>query len=49
MNTILEKHQSVRDLCDNGWLHLMAMDENGKVSNRYIGNLNWEKIDQKEA
>lgn len=44
MNSILEKHQSVKDLCDNGWLHLLAMDENGKVSHRYEGNLNWEEI-----
>ncbi len=49
MNTILEKHQSVRDLCDNGWLNLMAMDENGMVSHRYSGNLSWENIDQVAA
>lgn len=44
MNTILKKHSSVRNLCDNGWLHLLAMDEEGKVSHRYNGNLNWEKL-----
>ena len=44
MNAILEKHQSVRDLCDNGWLYLLAMDDQGKVSHRYEGNLTWEKI-----
>jgi uncharacterized protein YbcC (UPF0753/DUF2309 family) len=49
MNIILEKHQSVRDLCDNGWINLMAMDENGKVSHRYNGDLSWEQIDQLAA
>ena len=44
MNDILEKHQSVRDLCDNGWIYLLAMDENGQVSHRYSGDLKWEKI-----
>jgi uncharacterized protein YbcC (UPF0753/DUF2309 family) len=49
MNNILEKHPSVKDLCDNGWLYLMALDSSGKVSHRYTGNLNWEKIQQKVA
>jgi uncharacterized protein YbcC (UPF0753/DUF2309 family) len=44
MNAILEKHQSVRNLCDNGWIHLLAMDEQGQVSHRYGGDLNWEKL-----
>lgn len=44
MNTILEKHPSVRNLCDNGWLYLLAMNEEGKVSHRYNGNLSWEKL-----
>jgi hypothetical protein len=49
MNAILKKHQGVRDLCDNGWIHLMAMDENGQVSHHYGGDLNWERIVQKAA
>jgi uncharacterized protein YbcC (UPF0753/DUF2309 family) len=44
MNTILEKHKSVRDLCDNGWLYLLAMDEDGKVSHCYEGDFNWKKL-----
>jgi hypothetical protein len=49
MNGILEKHQTVRDLCDNGWLHLLAMDETGRVSHRYLGNLHWETTEQLAA
>jgi len=44
MNVVLEKHESVRNLCDNGWIHLLAMNEEGKVSHRYEGNLEWAKI-----
>lgn len=44
MNEILKKHQSVRNLCDNHWIHLLAMNNQGQVSHRYEGNLNWEKI-----
>jgi hypothetical protein len=43
MNAILEKHAHVKNLCDNGWLHLLAMDAQGEVSHRYIGGLNWEQ------
>jgi uncharacterized protein len=43
MNAILEKHESIRNLCNNGWLHLWAMDGEGIVSHRYTGNLTWEK------
>jgi len=46
MNRILEKHEGVKDLCDNGWIYLMAMDETGKVSYRYAGNLKWEEVDR---
>ncbi len=42
MNSILEKHKSVKDLCDNGWIYLFAMDEQGKVSDRYVGNCTWK-------
>jgi hypothetical protein len=44
MNSILEKHQGVKDLCDNGWIYLLAMDSEGKVSDRYAGDLSWEKV-----
>ena len=44
MNTILQKHASVRNLCDNGWIYLLAVDEKGKVSHRYVGNFTWEAV-----
>lgn len=42
MNDVLTAHPAVRDLCDNGWLQLLAMDEAGSVSHRYVGGLRWE-------
>lgn len=44
MNSILEKHESVRNLCDNGWLYLFSMNDEGKVSKRYLGNGIWEEV-----
>jgi hypothetical protein len=44
MNAILEKQESVRNLCDNEWIHLFKMDEEGQVSHRYSGNLTWEAL-----
>lgn len=44
MNTVLAKHSSVKDLCDNQWIFLMAMDEEGKIAHRYKGNLEWEEV-----
>ena len=49
MNNILKKHKGVKDLCDNGWIYLMAMDNEGKVSHRYNGNLTWEEVHKNAA
>ncbi|TNE80450.1 MAG: DUF2309 domain-containing protein [Bacteroidetes bacterium] len=43
INRILEKHQSIRNLVDNGWIHLFQLDENGKVAHQYHKNLSWHK------
>lgn len=44
MTDILRRHDGVRDLFDNGWLHLIAMDDDGKLGWRYDGNLSWSPI-----
>ena len=41
MTAILEKHGGVRDLFDNRWLHLFALDEQGRMAWRYAGDLTW--------
>lgn len=44
INLIIGKHEMVKNLCDNGWLHLLAMDSEGKLSHRYCGNLEWQQV-----
>ncbi|PWH85681.1 YbcC family protein [Brumimicrobium oceani] len=44
MNKVLAKHNSVKQLCDNNWIHLLAMNNKGKISHRYTGDLKWESI-----
>ncbi len=39
ITAILAKHAGVRALFDQRWLHLFAMDAEGKLSQRYIGDL----------
>jgi uncharacterized protein len=47
MNSVIASNESVRNLCDNAWIHLLAMDDEGKISHRYKGNQVWESIDDK--
>jgi len=44
MTRILEKHPGVRDLFDNGWLNLFALDDESGVAQRYTGSLAWEQV-----
>jgi uncharacterized protein YbcC (UPF0753/DUF2309 family) len=44
ISEILSRHGNVRALFDNGWLHLFALDEDGRMSWRYIGGLQWEAM-----
>ncbi len=41
MNDILRRNETVRELFDNRWLHLIAMDENGDLAWRYTKDLEW--------
>lgn len=43
INAILEKHQSVKDLVDNGWIHLLTMSDDGLIADRYTGDLSWKE------
>lgn len=44
MNDILERHEGVRALFDNRWLHLFAMDDTGRLAHRYVGGAKWEPV-----
>jgi len=45
MTDILVRHDNVRALFDNRWLHLIALDDEGQMAWRYTGDLEWEKVD----
>ncbi|RMB04791.1 YbcC family protein [Eilatimonas milleporae] len=48
INRIIAKHESVRHLADNGWIHLFALSEGGEGGqscHRYTGNLSWQPVD----
>ncbi|MDN4164441.1 DUF2309 domain-containing protein [Cytophagales bacterium LB-30] len=49
MNSVLMKHDSVRQLCDNGWIHLWALNENGQIAHRYQGDFAWESLVKQET
>lgn len=49
MTEILGRHVNVRDLFDNGWLHLFALDDQGHMASRYAGDLRWTAMDHVEA
>ncbi|MBI1386622.1 MAG: DUF2309 family protein [Rhizobiales bacterium] len=44
MTEILSRHTGVRDLFDNGWLHLLAL-EGGRIAARYRPGLVWVPAD----
>jgi uncharacterized protein YbcC (UPF0753/DUF2309 family)/NADH:ubiquinone oxidoreductase subunit 5 (subunit L)/multisubunit Na+/H+ antiporter MnhA subunit len=49
MNDILDRHAGVRALFDNRWLHLFAIDDDGRIAFRYAGNLEWVPVDRTTA
>lgn len=42
ITAILARHAGLRDLFDNGWLHLIRMDDAGRLADRYKAGLAWE-------
>ncbi len=49
MTDVLSRHDNVRALFDNGWLHLFALNEEGRMAWRYAGDLQWTAMDDVEA
>ena len=47
ISEILSRHDGVRALFDNGWLHLLAMDDSGRLAWRYAGQLQWTACDDR--
>lgn len=49
LTDVLSRRSDVRALFDNGWLHLFALDETGRMAWRYAGNLQWTAMADVEA
>jgi len=49
MTDILARHDGVRALFDNRWLHLFALDDAGCMAWRYAGDLQWQEMDAPPA
>lgn len=45
MAEILRRHAGVRALFDNGWIHLLALDDEGRMAWRYAGGLQWTAVE----
>ena len=46
---ILRRHDGVRALFDNRWLHLFALDDVGRMAWRYAGDLQWMPVGEAET
>lgn len=44
ITAILQRHDGVRALFDNGWLSLLALDDSGRAVGRYRAGLAWEPV-----
>ena len=45
VSDILARHANVRALFDNNWLHLFLLNDEGLLSQRYVGNLEWRMLE----
>ncbi|MBF2717446.1 DUF2309 domain-containing protein [Agrobacterium vitis] len=48
ISEVLGRHDGVRTLFDNGWLHLFTLNEEGSIAWRYNGGLQWVPMDDTE-
>lgn len=48
MGDVLRRHDGVRALFNNRWLHLFALDDAGRMAWRYAGDLEWTRCAQDE-
>jgi hypothetical protein len=49
IGAVLERHAEVRALFDNRWLHLFALDDQGRMAWRHRGGLRWEAVARADA
>lgn len=44
MTAVLERNDHIRDLCDNRWVYLFAMGDDGQITHRYSGSGAWDEL-----
>ncbi len=44
IDAVLAAHEGIRDLVDNGWVHLFALDDDGTVQRRERGAARWQAM-----
>jgi uncharacterized protein YbcC (UPF0753/DUF2309 family) len=44
MNDVIAKHEGVRNLVENGWVHLHAIGDGGRIIRRYLGKGRWDIV-----
>lgn len=44
ITAVLARHDGLRALFDNGWLHLMRLDDAGQLADRLLPGLVWEPV-----
>jgi uncharacterized protein YbcC (UPF0753/DUF2309 family) len=44
MDQVLQKHESVRQLVENGWLHLFAIEQEGALILRRLADGSWAQV-----
>lgn len=49
MSRVIERNPAVRDLVDRGWIHLVALNDEGRISHRYVGGSQWTALPAAEA
>jgi len=41
ISKVLDKHDSVKDLCENEWITLFSLNDKGQVEYRYVKDIGW--------
>ena len=48
IETVIAAQAGVRELCDNGWIHLIAIENQGQSFWRYGGVAGWQDVTDKD-
>ncbi len=49
ITAVLERHPDVRALFDQGWLHLLVLNQDGALGDRYLPGGHWQNLEGRPA